>query len=81
MKLLRTPVSLISLENVRRVEIEAKETKHTSHGTPYTLTSYSILIVYCGGNGTERLEFGNGANAKSLCDTTFNIIYEQLSKD
>ena len=80
MKMLMTPNSIISLENVRRVEKLVTETKHTSYGKPYTLTHYEILILYMGGQDSERIQFGHSASAKDLCEATFCDIYEKLSE-
>lgn len=77
MKVLMTPNSIISLENVRRVERRITETKHTSYGTPYTLTHYNIAIIY-NNDSSEHLDFGTGNSAKDLCDTTFQTIYDKL---
>lgn len=77
MKVLMTPDSIISLENVRRVERRIAETKHTSYGRPYTLTHYDIAIIY-NNDGSEHLSFGTGNSAKDLCDTTFQTIYDKL---
>ena len=80
MKILMINNSIISLENVRRVEKLVTETKHTSHGKPYTLTHYEILILYMGGQGSERIQFGHSTSAKDLCEATFCDIYEKLSE-
>lgn len=79
MKVLMTPNSIISLENVRRVERRITETKHTSYGKPYTLTHYNIAIIY-NDEGSEHLDFGTGNSAKDLCDTTFQAIYNKLTE-
>lgn len=79
MKLIKTPTTIISLENVRRVEYRTTETKHTSYGKPYTLTHYEIAIIYCD-DASEFIQFGSGDNAKALCDTTYETIYERLSE-
>lgn len=83
MKVLMTPNSIISLENVRRVERRVTETKHTSYGKPYTLTHYEIVVLYMGGNtmDNEYIQFGCGESAKDLCDTTFETIYKKLSEN
>lgn len=82
MKVFMTPTTIISLENVRRVEKCITETKHTSYGKPYTLTHYEIVISYAGGDvlDNERIEFGSGESAKILCDLAFETIYEKLSE-
>ena len=80
MKVLMTTNSIISLENVRRVERHITETKHTSYGKPYTLTHYDIAIIYAG-NESEHINFGTGDSAKDLCDSTFQIIFNKLSEN
>ena len=80
MKILMTSNSIISLENVRRVEKLATETKHTSRGKPYILTDYEILILYMSGDDSERIYFGHDASAKELCEATFHDIYAKLSE-
>ena len=80
MKILMTPDSIISLENVRRVEKLVTKTKHASHGKPYPLTHYEILILYMGGDDNERIQFGHDASAKDLCEATFLDIYAKLSE-
>lgn len=78
MKVLMTPDSIISLENIRRVEKRIFETKHTSCGMP--LTRYEILISYMGGKDEELIQFGDGNSAKVLCETAFHDIYAKLSE-
>ena len=80
MKILMTPDSIISLENVRRVEKRIIETKHTSYGKPYIVTNYEILISYMGGQDAELIRFGDGNSAKVLCETAFHDIYAKLSE-
>ena len=77
MKVLMTTNSIISLENVRRVERRITETKHTSYGKPYILIHYDIAIIY-NNDSSEHLSFGTGNSAKDLCDTTFQTIYDKL---
>lgn len=77
MKVLMTTNSIISLENVRRVERRITETKHTSYGKPYVLIHYDIAIIY-NNDSSEHLSFGTGNSAKDLCDTTFQTIYDKL---
>lgn len=81
MKVLMTPNSIISLENVRRVEKRVTETKHTSYGKPYTLTHYEIVVLYVGTHDNEHIEFGTGESAKDLCEATFKVIFEKLSEN
>ena len=79
MKVFMTPTTIISLENVRRVEKCITETKHTSYGKPYTVTHYEIVVLYMDGE-SESIEFGSGDPAKDLCNLAFEIIYEKLSE-
>ena len=80
MKVLMTTNSIISLENVRRVERRITETKHTSYGRPYTLTHYDIAIIYSNDN-SQHISFGTGDSAKDLCDATFQTIFDKLSEN
>ncbi len=80
MKVLMINNSIISLENVRRVEKLVTETKHTSYGKPYILTHYEILVSYMGGEDSELIKFGHTPSAKELCEVTFNDIYSKLSE-
>lgn len=83
MKILMIDNSIISLENVRRVERRITDTKHTSYGKAYTLTHYELAIIYCGSNNytdNEHIQFGTGNEAKAACDKTFNEIYKILSE-
>ena len=80
MKVLATTTSIISLENVRRVNKNVSEIKHTHYGKPYTIAEYTIRIDYCDG-GCEWIQCGEGDNAKDLCDAIFESIYDKLSED
>lgn len=80
MKVLITPNSIISLEDVRRVERKEYATNYTSYGRAYTLVCYEIAIIYTN-DTSERIIYGTGNSAKDLCDTTFQIIYNKLSED
>lgn len=77
MKILMTPNALISLENVRRVSKREDESHHTSYGKKYTITHYSIAIIYMD-DKSEHISCGEGKNGADLCEATFAQIYEIL---
>lgn len=77
MKILMLPDTLLSLENVRRVAKKVSESKHTSYGEKYTITHYSIAIVY-DNETSEYIECGEGKSGADLCEATFARIYEIL---
>jgi hypothetical protein len=79
MKLLLITDSIISLENVRRVEKKVTETKHTSYGEKYTIKHYSITIVYTDGS-SECIECGKDAIGKQTCNEHWLNIFNKLSK-
>lgn len=80
MKILNTEKSILSLEEVRRVDLLMAESKHTSHGKPYTIQHYDVLIVYTDG-GSERIACGEDekghATAKLLMDKIVSILSEK----
>lgn len=80
MKILNTEKAILSLENVRRVDLNVAESKHTSHGKPYTIQHYDVIIVYTD-KTSERLQCGEDENghttAKLLMDKIFTILSEK----
>ena len=80
MKILNTEKSIISLEDVRRVDLLVFESKHTSQGKPYTIQHYDVLIVYTD-KGSERIVCGEDekghATAKLLMDKIVSILSEK----
>lgn len=82
MKLIVTKNSIISLENVRRVDLHESTSKHTSYGKPYTVTDYTIFIYYMDGVAvSERIECGEGADGRALAEKFMAQIADILSKD
>lgn len=79
MKVLMTNNSIISLENVRRVDKHISESRHTSYGKPYTVTHYSISIIYYN-DGSEHIDCGENAADKTQCETIFQTIYDKISE-
>lgn len=77
MKILMLPDTLLSLENVRRVVKKSHESNHTSYGKKYTITHYSIAIVY-NDETSEHIDCGDGKSGADFCETTFAKIYEIL---
>lgn len=81
MKLIKTNNSIISLENVRRVNLDTYETKHTTYGKPYTISHYEIRIHYTDNLPCERIDCGEDASGKMAAETWFSKIADILSKD
>ena len=82
MKLIVTKNSLISLENVRRVDLHESTSKHTSHGKPYTVTDYEIFIYYMNdATVSERIKCGEGADGQAQAEKFMAQIADILSKD
>lgn len=81
MKVLKTNDYIISLENVRKVTRNISETKHTSRGTPYTLTHYQISIAYNNDTWGENIDCGTNSVGEKTCAELFQTIYEILSGD
>lgn len=80
MKILNTEKSILSLEDVRRVDLHVTESKHTSHGKPYTIHHYDVTIVYTD-KTSERVACGEDENghvtAKLLMDKIVEILSEK----
>lgn len=82
MKLIVTKNSIISLENVRRVDVHESTSKHTSHGKPYTVTDYEIFIYYMDSTTvSERIKCGEDADGRALAEKFMAQIADILSKD
>ena len=80
MKILMTLDSIISLENVRRVEKRMRESTHTTYGKKYTITHHSIAIVYTD-DKSEHISCGEGKSGADMCEATFANIYDILIKE
>jgi hypothetical protein len=80
MKILNTEKAILSLENVRRVDLHTHESRHTHYGTPYTITNYEVWINYTD-QTMERLSCGEDEKghvaAKLLMDKIFAILSEK----
>ena len=79
MKVLKTNNSIISLENVRRVDKFTTTSKHTSYGKPYTITHHRIEVSYFN-DEYVHIECGEDEAGKAQCDAIFNTIYNKLSE-
>lgn len=80
MKLLVTTDSIISLEDVRRVERRVIESKHTSCGEKYTVKHYEIIIIYCDGTN-EHVHCGDDYIGEKACAEFWLDIFDKLSED
>jgi hypothetical protein len=79
MKILMTTNSIISLENVRRVERNVTETNHTSYGKKYTVKHFDITIIYCD-NSSEHIRCGEGNVGEKTCAEYWLDIFNKLSE-
>ena len=79
MKILMTTNSIISLENVRRVERNVIETNHTSYGKKYTVKHFDITIIYCD-NSSEHICCGEGNVGERTCAEYWLDIFNKLSE-
>lgn len=78
MKLVVISNSIITLEDVRRVDLHESTSKHVSHGKPYTVTDYELRI-YRNHNATptDFIHCDTQKEAKELMAEIADI----LSKD
>ena len=80
MKIIRTANSIISLENVRRVEFRESTSQHTRAGQRYSIDHYSISIIYTN-DKSEHIECGDNKagedKANRLMDKIFEILAEK----
>lgn len=82
MKVIRVDNKIVSLENVRSVEITtASEHQHIFGGSEYYLYDISIIITYMN-NSIEHIEFTEYPTSEIAQATTiFNEIFEILSAE
>lgn len=80
MKIIRTTNSIISLENVRRVECHESTSQHTSMGKKYTIDHYRISVVYCD-DKSEHIECGENKEGQDKADRLMDKIFEILAKE
>ena len=80
MKIIRTTNSIISLENVRRVECHEYSSQHTRAGQKYTIDHYRISIVYCD-DKSEHIECGENKEGQEKAERLMNKIFEILAKE
>ena len=79
MKILNTEKSIISLEDVRRVDLQEAESKHTSHGKPYTIHHYDVVIVYTD-KSAERIVCGEDEKGRVTANLLMDKIVSILSE-
>lgn len=79
MKIIRTANSIISLENVRRVEFRESTSQHTRAGQKYTIDHYSISIIYTN-DKSEHIECGENKNGEDKANRLMDKIFEILAE-
>ena len=80
MKIIRTTNSIISLEDVRRVELRGISSQHTRGGQRYTIDHYSIDIVYTN-DKSERIDCGKNKDGEDKANRLMDKIFEILAKE
>lgn len=80
MKIIRTTNSIISLENVRRVELHEYSSQHTRAGQKYSIDHYRISIVYCD-DKSEHIECGDNKEGREKSEQLMDKIFEILKKE
>lgn len=80
MKIIRTANSIISLENVRRVELYETSSQHTRSGQKYTVDHYSIGISYIN-DKSEYIECGENKDGEDKANRLMDRIFEILAKE
>ena len=80
MKVIRTANSIISLENVRRVELYERSSQHTRAGQKYSVDHYSIGIAYIN-DTSEYIECGENKDGKDKADRLMDRIFDILAKE
>lgn len=63
MKILITDNTIVSLENVRRIDFETSVSNHTSQGRKYSVNHYQVRIAYMNGE-YEHLKAGEDEKGK-----------------
>lgn len=81
MKLISTGTSIVSLENVRRVNLYTSEDWHTSRGIPYVIKSYTIIIYYENNQSTERIDCGKNDKGEIMAKEYMDTIRTILAQD
>jgi hypothetical protein len=80
MKIIVTDDVIVSLENVRRVEMKSYSETHSKYGKKYTITNYRLDIDY-NDNSSERIDCGEDAKGKAQMIEIFNKIVDILKND
>lgn len=79
MKILNTGKSIFSLEDVRRVDLQETESKHTSHSKPYTIHHYDVVIAYTD-KTSERIVCGEDEHGRITASSLMEKITSILSE-
>ena len=80
MKVIKITNSIISLENVRRVERRKTTSQHTKSGQKYSIDHYSVSVIYTD-DKAEHIECGRDADGQDRADRLMDEIFEILSKE
>ena len=80
MKVIRTANSIISLENVRRVELHESSSQHTRAGQKYTVDHYRVGIAYIN-DKSEYIECGENSDGEDKANRLMDRIFEILAKE
>jgi Glu-tRNA(Gln) amidotransferase subunit E-like FAD-binding protein len=79
MKVLNTEKTILSLEDVRRVDLHVIESKHTSYGKPYTINHYDVIIAYTD-QTSELIACGEDENGRVAANLLMDKIFAILSE-
>lgn len=80
MKIIITKDSIVSLENVRRVDMKSVENTHSRYGKKYVVTDYRLDIDY-NDNSSERIDCGEDAKGKETMLELFHQIADILQAE
>lgn len=80
MKIIVTKDAIVSLENVRRVDMNSVESTHSKYGKKYIVTDYRLDIDY-NDNSSERIECGEDAKGKETMLELFSKIIDILQAE
>jgi hypothetical protein len=80
MKVIVTKDSIVSLENVRRVDMKSIESTHSTYGKKYIVTDYYLNIHY-NDNTSERIDCDVDDKGKAMMLELFNKIIDILKEE
>jgi hypothetical protein len=80
MKILNTEKSILSLENIRRVDMHVDEIKHVSYDKPHTIISHEVWITYTD-KSMERIQCGEDEKGHTTAKLLMDKIIEILSEE